>query len=296
MKLRDYIGQENIKDDLRIHITNAQVTGYPLEHIILYGRAGLGKTTLAEIVAEEMKVEIIQKIGQEFNKEVLYTILNVIQFDEILFIDEIHNTPVKVMEVLYGPLQIINNMKVRRDGVKKLEFQDVEFSPFTLIGATTAPGMVSKPLRDRMILNYQLEPYTVKELTKLLSLQGCPNKPAEFIAKRSRGTPRIALNYFIRIRNEALGKEIKLTDCVKTFARNKVDDNGFLREDIRILKYLFENHTASEAEIYKSLGIDKSDFQTMYEAFLLEEGMIKITSKGRGLTKRGTEYAKNTSL
>jgi len=290
VRLQEFTGQEHIKDDLQIHLRNSHITGCPLEHIMLYGRPGLGKTTLAEIIAGEMEVEIIQKTGQEFTKDILYSILNIIQYNEILFIDEIHNTPAKTMEILYGPLQIINNMKMKGTLFRQLSFQDMKFYPFTLIGATTAPGMVTKPLRDRMILNYQLEPYTAQELTAIMRILGCPRKPAQSIALRSRGTPRIALNYFLRIRNEASGRKITAKDCLKMFDRNNIDNLGYLKEDLRILDYLLNNGSASEAELYKSLGIDRSDFQTMYEPFLLEQGMIKITSKGRSLTKQGRGY------
>jgi len=208
---------------------------------------------------------------------------------DILFIDEIHSTQSKVMEVLYGPLQIINNQKLDKD-VSSFYFEGRRISPFTLLGATTSAGLITKPLRDRIILNYHFTPYEEKELSDILVSKECPLKSAKFISKRSRGVPRIALNYFMRIRNEAVTEE-RITDkiCSEVFDRLGIDESGFTKVDLEILKYLKEN-TASEAEIYKTLEVDITDYQNIYEPFLLNQRMIKITNKGRQITQKGLNY------
>lgn len=290
MNLTEYIGQPKIKEDLKIHIANSKLSGYPLEHIMLYGRAGLGKTTLANIIAGELRTIIHQKTGEELTKDTLYELFTDISYNHILFVDETHNVPIKTMELLYGPLQIINNIKLYQLDNLPFMFQEAEIYPFTFIGATTIPGMLTKPLRDRIVLSYQMEEYSISDIVAILMQTGCPKQIAEVIAKKSRATPRIALNYYMRIRNEQKNLTPKYIEQI--FGRWGIDINGFTREDLEVLKYLKENKFASESELHKSLGIDKKDYQNIYEPFLLEKGMIKITSKGRTLSSKGTSYVK----
>lgn len=290
MRLLDFIGQQHIKKDLFIHLTSAMFNNSPMEHSIFYGMPGLGKTTIAGLVADELGVNFHQKTGKEFNRDALDEILLNMGYMDILFIDEIHSTSDKIMEILYGPLQIINNLKLDKN-VSPFYFEGRHIHPFTLFGATTSAGLITKPLRDRIILNYNFQPYQKEELKSILLTKECPEESAEFIAKRSRGIPRIALNYFLRIRNEAVFEHrINNKLCFEMFKRLKVDENGYMDVDIEILEYLKENGVASESEIYKTLGIDSTDYQNIYEPFLLNERMIKITNRGRKLTKKGLEY------
>ncbi|MFH1686806.1 MAG: AAA family ATPase [bacterium] len=288
----DFIGQEKIKKDLKIHMERSFFAFEPLDHIMFYGGAGLGKTTLATAVAEEMGSTIVTKTGDEINKETLWEILTTLPSNAIFFIDEIHSLPVKVCEILYGPLQIINNQKLAEETTDFL-FEGEYISPFTLIGGTTSPGMLTKPMRDRIILDYYFEPYSVEELTTILINYNCPQNAAVIIAERSRGVPRIALKHFIRIRNRAMETEnITPEICLETFDDYGIHNDGFSDTDIKILKYLAARGSASESEIYRTLDVDASDYRGMYEPFLLQKGLIRISSKGRELTKAGLSIVK----
>ena len=291
MNLTEYIGQKEIKEDIMVHIRHRLASSYPLEHTMLYGGAGLGKTTLVEIIAEMCEAKLFQKIGDELTKPILYEILKDIDLNNILFVDETHNIPIKVMEILYGPLQIINNLKLNKGYIQPFEFEGQYIQPFTFIGATTAPGMITKPLRDRIILSYQMQPYTPDDLIEILLTKGCKPNIAKLIAERSRGVPRVCMNYFSRIRNES--EDISEQDCLKVFDRLGIDSKGFTKEDLRIIKYIGNNKVVSESELYRTLGIDRKDFVNMYEPFLLSEGILRITSRGRILSKKGERYYEN---
>lgn len=286
-KLNEFIGQEKIKEDLKIHINNAREEREPLDHVMLYGSAGLGKTTLAKAITEALDEKIFVKTGDEIRKDSLWPLLKSINENNVLFIDEIHNMPVRVAEILYGPLQEINNMKLKRDCTPFI-FEGEILCPFTLIGGTTAPGMLSKPLRDRIVLDYHLKPYAVGELVTILVNQGCPEDAATVIAERSRGIPRLALNrFFIRARNRAMGNILTQEICLEMFESYGIDSEGFTEDDLEILRYIDERKVASESAIFKTLDIDPSDYKNMYEPFLLQKRLIRITSKGRELTENG---------
>lgn len=290
MNFDSYIGQREIVEDLKIHINHSMLSLEPLEHTILYGSAGLGKTTLAECIAKELYSKVWQKTGQEINLKTLYSLFNDIDENDILFIDEIHNTPVKTMEILYGPLQIINNMKINQD-VKYFNFEGQNINPFTLIGGTTSAGMLAKPLRDRMILMYNLKFYTEEELTKILMNYKCPKESACAISQKARGVPRIALNYFIRIRNEVIyAQHITKKQCETNFKRWHVFFDGSTINDWLVIKHLYLNKTTSITNLCKANRIDQIDYHNMYEPFLLQKGLISIDSKGRSLTEIGNKY------
>jgi len=287
VQLSEFIGQKHIIEDLGIHMGHSMLTGTPLEHTMFYGNAGFGKTTLAKVIAGHMGYSIIQKTGQELTKKALYEIFGELNNCDVLFVDEIHNTPTKTLEILYGPLQIINDMKVEED-VSDFEFEEFSIEPFTLIGATTSAGSVTKPLRDRIVLSYCMTPYSCAELISVLTNKDCPINAAEIIANRARGVPRIALNYFLRIRNEVMAREqITPSLCEQVFNRLGISANGFTENDFKVLAYLQENGVVGQSELCRSLNIDTEDFLDMYEPFLLNNKLLKISSRGRALTKRG---------
>jgi len=291
-----FIGQQEIKEDLVINIVSALTTVQPLDHTVFYGPPGLGKTTISEMIADIMLVKIWQQTGQELKKEKLYEIYERIAFRDILFIDEMHAVDTKTCEILYGPMQIINNLKLSKITEAKFIWEGKYINPFTVIGATTSAGDIAKPMRDRMVLSYQLRPYSIANLKEILTDKGCPKESANIISERARGVPRTALNYFLRIRNQAIYEEkITIDHCFELFNRIGVNNEGFLQTDLDILRYLLENGNASEAELFRSIGIDRADYSNMYEPFLLQNKMIRITSKGRSLTKKGIEYIQRCS-
>ena len=290
MTFDQFVGQEAIKKDLAIHIDRADTYYEPLDHTILYGGAGLGKTTLSKAIAQEIGTTIYCKTGDELNKKNLWELLLGMSDNDILFIDEIHNMPLKVAEILYGPLQEINNQKLSED-VNPFIFEDEVIHPFTLIGGTTSAGMLSKPMRDRMVLDYHLKPYNEKELVTILTNQKCPTEAAVIIASRSRGVPRISLKYFIRIRNRALHfSNITADLCHEMFDEYGVLAGGFQGEDIEVLKFVKERGHVGQSEIHRTLGLDQHDYVNMYEPFLLQQRLLTISSKGRSLSEKGKKF------
>jgi len=290
LKLEQFIGQKKIKQELQFYIINSNTNNIPLPHTILYGSAGLGKTSLVHVVANETSSNLIEKTGSELNTKIIQEILQKIYFGTILFIDEIHNMPTKSAEVLYTPMQTINNQMLQQQ-IDSFDFEGISISPFTVIGATTSAGMLLKPFRDRMILDFHFQLYTKEELVQILLNNKCPLNIAKMIADRSRGVPRIAVNFFIRIRNESIiEKYITEEKCLKFFDRIGINKDGFNATDRMILEYLYEYKVASESELTKTLGIDLFDYKNIYEPFLLSKRTIKISSKGRQITDKGIEY------
>ncbi len=281
MKLNEIIGQDHIKKDVYVHILYNRWNATPMEHTLLFGQAGLGKTTLVNAIAEELERGVIMRTGQELSRKEIIGLLTNIAPDEILFIDEIHDVPVKSMEILYGPMQIINDMKLANT-ISTIKFEGLKINPFTLIGATTIAGKITKPLFDRMILKYYLKVYTERQLSKILEYWGCPIKSAVIIAKRARGVPRIALNYFSRIRNEAMVVE-NITEklCEEVFGRLGIRKDGFDETDLAIIAFLKKNGVSSEHTICEALGIDTLDYRNIYEPFLINKGLIKVGARGR---------------
>jgi Holliday junction DNA helicase RuvB len=257
---------------------------------MFYGPPGTGKTTLSNLIADDRSAGIIQKTGQEVEHKELLEILESMNYMDILFIDEIHSTPIKTMEILYGPLQIINNMKLDNCVSEFFIFEKRFIRPFTLIGATTSAGSLSKPLRDRIILSYQLELYGANTLANILVNKGCNKEAALVIARRSRGTPRLALNYYMRLRNEFYIDAFSVKQCETVFKRLGISPEGFDCTDREIIKYLQVNKVASADELCRSINLDKNDYLNMYENWLLRNRLIKISSKGRSLTEKGEGY------
>lgn len=290
MRPSSFVGQRKIITDLTVHISSALRKNEPLEHVMFYGQAGLGKTTLANSVADLLGTGFIQRTGQDLHKEDLAEILTNIQYKDIFFIDEIHSTPTKTLELLYGPLQRINDYKALGKMPDLMSHEGIFIAPFTMIGATTTAGTIAKPLRDRIILAYRLSLYPIDDLVSLLVDRGCNKEAAIAIAGRSRGTPRFAVNYFIRARNESLKDVIPVSVCEDMFRRMGIDSAGFDATDMLIMEYLYNKQVASESELMKSLGIEKDDYHGIYETWLISQKMIAITGRGRVLTDRGKKY------
>lgn len=286
----DFLGQEHVVDDLRVHVKASNDKSTALEHVLFFGPPGLGKTTLARILANECNVNIIEKGATSFKSQSdieceLFNIKN----RDILFIDEIHRLPKKVSEALYTPLE-----SYTIDGLK--------IKPFTLVGATNYAGDLDKPLRDRITHKYDFREYAQSHVTSILMKMGAPESIAVEISERARNNPRVARDLLKKIDNQRNfdgDTELLLKHCQTSFKRMEIDNLGLNRQDILILKYLAENGAGSrsraigERALCTVMNIDHSDYNNMVEPHLLRIGFIQRTSRGRIITRDGIRYLSN---
>ncbi len=294
--LKDYIGQEKIKDTLKVYIDAAKERREPLDHALFYGPPGLGKTTLAGIIANEMGVNIKVTSGPAIEKPgELAAILNNLQEGDVLFIDEIHRLSRQVEEVLYPAMEdyAIDIMIGKGSGAKSIR---LELPHFTLIGATTRAGLLTAPLRDRFGLIHRLEFYTNAEL-KLIILHSAKklsvtieDEGAGELARRSRGTPRLANRMLKRVRDFAQVKfDGKITREVAEYALDlmEVDKLGLDNSDrnlILTLIHTFDGGPVGLDTLAASIGEDAGTIEDVYEPYLLQNGLLQRTARGRMAT------------
>ncbi len=293
----EYIGQEKIKANLKIFIAAAKKRGESLDHALFYGPAGLGKTTLANIIATEMGANIkitsapmIEKSGD------LAAILTNLEPGDLLFIDEIHRLSPAIEEILYSAMEDFRLDIIIGSGPAAQTIK-IDIPRFTLIGATTRAGMISAPLRDRFGMQFRLQFYSVSELSKIISAAAkklkkeCAQDASEQIASRSRGTPRIALRLLRRIRDFA---DVASEDAI-TASRAKsaldalgVNDLGFDEMDLRYLEILASSkRPLGLSTIAAALSEDECTIEDVIEPYLLANGYIERTAKGRILGGKG---------
>lgn len=295
--LNEYVGQDKIKSNLKVFIEAAKMRDEPLDHVLLYGPPGLGKTTLAHIIANELGSNLKTATGPAIEKSGdLAAILSNLEPGDVLFIDEIHRIPSFVEEILYSAMEDFTiNVVIGTDG--KSRSIKIDLPPFTLVGATTRAGDLSSPLRDRFGIVNKLEFYTndelasiVKRTSKVMNMN-ITNDAAIELAKRSRKTPRIANRLFKRVRDFALVEGdgiIDLNITLNALDRLNVDQYGLDNIDIEYLQALinkFNGGPVGVETISTAIGEEISTIEDVVEPFLLQEGFIKRTRSGRVATE-----------
>ncbi len=300
--IEEYIGQSEVKQNLKIFIKAAKIRGESLDHTLLYGPPGLGKTTLANIIANELGSNIKTASGPAIEKTGdLAAVLSTLEQGDVLFIDEIHRIPRFVEEILYSAMEdftidIVVGTDTSSRSIK------IDLPPFTLVGATTRAGDLTGPLRDRFGIVSKLNYYTIDELKQIVKRTSrvldydIDDDAAYEIAKRSRGTPRIANRLFKRVRDYALVmEENTITKAVASYALDKlkVDKEGLDETDYNLLKAIIERFNGGPVgieAISSSIGEEQSTIEDVYEPYLLQNGFLKRTPRGRMVTEKAYEH------
>jgi holliday junction DNA helicase RuvB len=300
--LDEYIGQSSVKDNLKVFIKAARLRNEPLDHVLLYGPPGLGKTTLASIIANEMEVNLRTTSGPAIERPGdLAAILTSLEPGDVLFIDEIHRLSRAIEEILYSAMEdfcldiVIGKGEVARS-------VRLDLPPFTLIGATTRAGSLSAPLRDRFGVMARLEYYKPDELSEIVRRTGdvfgikVDDLSAEEIARRSRGTPRIANRLLRRVRDfvQVEGKDmISLPICQKALELLQVDRLGLDHIDHKLLLGIIHTYKGGPVgleTISATIGEESMTIEDVYEPYLLQIGFLQRTPRGRMVTEKAYQY------
>lgn len=301
-EINEYIGQEKLKKNLLIYMMAAKKRDESLDHVLLHGPAGTGKTTLAHVIKNYMGCGIITVAGPNIEKNGdLAAILSSLNEGDILFIDEIHRMPKAVEEILYQAMEDYElDIIISSDGKSKTIKLDLP--PFTLIGATTLSGLISAPLRDRFGINFKLEYYTDEELsiiiTRTASILGfdIEKKAAKQIAKRSQKTPRIANKYLKRIIDYACVNDINILSekmVLKSLENMQIDSYGIDNISLKYLKILknnFDSKPVGLETLSLALCEDAKTITEVIEPYLIQIGFINRTKSGRVITKSACEH------
>ena len=308
--LKEYIGQNDVKENIDVFIKAAKLRDEPLDHTLLYGPPGLGKTTLAFIISNELQSNIKTASGPAIEKTGdLAAVLSSLEPGDVLFIDEIHRMPRVVEEVLYSAMEDFTlDIIIGNDGSSRNI--KIDLPPFTLVGATTRIGDLSSPLRDRFGIISKLEYYTIEDLCNIIKRTAdvfeveIEEDAALELAKRSRGTPRIANRLLKRVRDFALvngSGNIDLDITKDSLNRLKVDSEGLDDTDHNLLKsiiFKFNGGPVGVDALAASIGEEVSTIEDVYEPYLLQNGFLKRTNRGRVVTEKaykhlGIDFQKN---
>lgn len=294
--LQDFLGQEKLKENLAIFINSAKSRKDTLDHALFYGPPGLGKTTLAQIIAHEMGTGFRGTSGPIISKSGdLAAILTNLQAGDVLFIDEIHRLNKNVEEVLYSAMEDFKLDIIIGEGVAARAIK-IDLPKFTLVGATTRIGLISNPLRDRFGILTRIDFYTHSELTQIVLRDAdileirIDETGAKEIAKRSRGTPRIAIRLLKRVRDFAIDKNAILIDkklADESLRRLEIDDMGLDSSDYRYLKFIANNYRGGPVgvdTIAAAISEERDTVEDAIEPYLLQQGFIEKTPRGRVLT------------
>lgn len=303
----DYIGQERMKKQLAITMKACKTMKQPLPHLLFSGGAGLGKTTISKIIANEMNVGLHEVMASNLNSiddlEALFSQVSEEQHD-IIFIDEIHRLPIKVEELLYPMMEDFMIECEVKDQFGRTQMERFYVPKFTLIGATTLAGDLTQPLRDRFGIHFTLQKYNNEETANIINnlaiREGVKvTKEALLdIARRSKGTARIAINYFHRCKEYATFLGNKLIDEVATkgqFDLLGVDELGLDSKDFQILEYLAtQTNPIGIDTLATATSIDKNTIQSIIEPYLIQQRLMDRTSRGRKITTQGLDWIYNS--
>ncbi len=299
---KEFVGQEKVIENIKIMVQSAKMRKNPLDHILLSGPPGLGKTSLAMIMAQELGVELHIVSGPSLDKKGdLAALLTNLNKGDVLFIDEIHRMPVTVEEILYAAMEDYRLDILIGQGASAKTMQ-IEINPFTLIGATTRSGLLTNPLRDRFLAHFHFDFYSAQELGRIINAnQGklgitIESQAIDKMAYCSRGTPRIANRILRRLRDYVLvqsKKTASLEDINHALKLMEVDGCGLDRMDrkiLRVIRDFYQGGPIGIEALCATLNEDRTTIEDVYEPFLLKEGLLIRTPRGREISEKAVEH------